>query len=247
MYSLVTNFAENELVSCSPYSQSHFPSQMSEQTDEQVPVRSRLTFLTLIPRLRLMLCWAGQHRAGRWGRSCCSATLTAAAPKQILGSFSPTCVAASLEYMDQMKEAGLFAWKRHDLLPAGSAAAENKGRINPSSRPAWFNLFTAMPLWPMGGSWENQKKYWHNIASRRWDYKLSSFSIKLIVSIMGLNWFPIRNGSWKNKAKPSGLTWVISLSSWTPRFCWFFSSVVMTDVSCCYTLQRNLAHFSFTQ
>lgn len=133
---------KNELASCSPYSQSHFPSQKSEQTDEQVPVRSRLTFLTLIPRLRLMLCWAGQHRAGRWGLSCCSATLTAAAPKQILGSFSPTCVAASLEYLDQMKEAGLFAWTRHDLLPAGSAAAENKGRINPTSHPAWVLIFS---------------------------------------------------------------------------------------------------------
>lgn len=80
---------ENELVSCSPYSQSHFPSQKSEQTDEQVPVRSHLTFLTLIPRLRLMPWRARQHRAGMWGLSCCPATLTAATPKQILGSFSP--------------------------------------------------------------------------------------------------------------------------------------------------------------
>lgn len=40
---------ENDLVSCSSYSRSHFPSQKSEQTDEQVPVRSCLTFLTLPP------------------------------------------------------------------------------------------------------------------------------------------------------------------------------------------------------
>lgn len=80
---------KNELVSWSPYSQSHFPSQKSEETDEQVPVRSHLTLLTLTPRLRLMPWRAGQHRAGRWGLSCCPATLTAAAPKQILGSFSP--------------------------------------------------------------------------------------------------------------------------------------------------------------
>lgn len=46
-----------------------------------------------------------------------------------------------------------------------------------------------MPLWPMGGSWENQKNYWHHIASRRWDYKRSAFSARLIVPIMGLNWW----------------------------------------------------------
>lgn len=40
---------ENYLVSCSSYSKSPFPSQKSEQTDEQGPVRSCLTFLTLSP------------------------------------------------------------------------------------------------------------------------------------------------------------------------------------------------------
>lgn len=40
----------------------------------------------------------------------------------------------------------------------------------------------------MSGSWENKKKYWHNIVSRRWDYKWSAFSARLIVPIMGLNW-----------------------------------------------------------
>lgn len=40
----------------------------------------------------------------------------------------------------------------------------------------------------MSSSWENKKKYWHNIVSRRWDYKWSAFSARLIVPIMGLNW-----------------------------------------------------------
>lgn len=35
-----------------------------------------------------------------------------------------------------MEGAAVFAWKGHDLLPAGSAAADSRGRINPGSHPA---------------------------------------------------------------------------------------------------------------
>lgn len=85
-----------------------------------------------------------------------------------------------------MEGAGLFAWRGHDLLLAGSAAVDNKGRINPGSRTA--RAVTFSQPWPENGSWENQKKFWHIIASRRWDYKWFAFSARIIVPIMGLNW-----------------------------------------------------------
>lgn len=83
IYSLLTNFAGKWIgfvftLICLAF---HLRSQSKQMS-------KCLTFLTLIPRLRVMLWQARQHRAGR-GLSCCPATLTAATPEQILGSFSP--------------------------------------------------------------------------------------------------------------------------------------------------------------
>lgn len=50
------------------------------------------------------------------------------------------------------------------------------------------NLCAGTAMCPMSSSWES-KKYWHNIVSRRRDYNWSASSVRLIVPIMGLNWW----------------------------------------------------------
>lgn len=65
-----------------------------------------------------------------------------------------------------MEGAAVFAWKGHDLLPAGSAAADSRGRINPGSHPARAVTFSQPCHCDQGVALEkNQKKYCHNIAA----------------------------------------------------------------------------------